>query len=147
MVGNKLTTKQLEEIEASRVVHSSIDPSIESISSAPRGDEEGEAATRDPDRVITNARKAKNEDGLLSDEEFCSAFNAYGPLRSAYDEGQGSVLSEHDNVLGSRIGDIAPGQKGFYEPMWTSYTHYWKTTLGSYCYYIYLLDARLNLIN
>ena len=130
LVGNKLTTQQLKVIEASRVIHSSIDPSIPLTPAVSRGDEEGNTAENDPDRILTNTRTAKIEDGLLSDEELHSLFNLYGPLRSVYDEGQRFAISEHDNVIGARLSDITSVQKGFYEPMWTSYTHFWKTTLG-----------------
>lgn len=130
MVGNKLTIQQLKDLEASRVIHISIDPSITPIPAALRDDEEGNTAEHDPDRVITNARIASNEDGLLSNEELHTLFNAFGPLRSVYDEAQRSVVSEHDNVVGARLSDATPVQTGFYEPMWTSYTHFWKTTLG-----------------
>ena len=136
MVGYNLTAQQVKDIEVSRVVHSSIDSSIAPTPMAPRGDEEGDAAYQDPDRVITNARTARVEDGLLSDEEFRSLFSAHGPVRSVYEEGLRSVSTEHDNVIGARLDSIAPGQVGFYEPMWTSYTHYWKTTLGSNYYVV-----------
>ena len=125
-----MVPQQSREIEISRVVHVSIDSSVVQTPAAPKDDDEGDAAQADPDRVITNARPAKPDDGLLTDEELDALFKAHGYLRSVYDEGQRSAASEHDNVIGTRLNSLAPGRKGYFEPMWTSYTHYWKTTLG-----------------
>ena len=132
MVGRDLTSKQLEDIELSRVVHSSIDPSVAPRLATPSRNDEDDTTEHDPDRVITNSRRAMFEDGLLSDEELLSFFRMSGPVRSVYDDCLRFASTEHDNVIGARLSDITPAQKGFYEPMWTSYTHYWKTTLGSY---------------
>jgi RNA exonuclease NGL2 len=143
LFGYNLTTPQLNDIEISRVVHSSIDPSIAPTPMAP-GDDDGDATQRDPDRTITNARTARFEDGLLSTEEFCSLFNAYGPVRSVYEECLRAASTEHDNVIGARLDKMAPGQIGFYEPMWTSYTHYWKTTLGGHSPYMLVSNFDLN---
>jgi RNA exonuclease NGL2 len=131
LVGDPLTVQQARDIAISRVVHTSIDPSIAPTLAASKDDDEGDAGKDDPDRVITNARQARSGDGLLSDEELCSLFQSQDIVRSAYDEGQRCTASEQDNIIGSRMDNIAPERKGSFEPMWTSYTYYWKTTLGN----------------
>jgi len=136
LVGDPLTAQQKKDLAVSRVVHASIDPSVAHTVAATKDDDEGEATKDDPDRVITNARNAKIGDGLLSDEELRFLFQPNGNLRSVYDEGQRFVTGEHDNVIRARIDNMAPERKGSFEPMWTSYTHYWKTTLD----YIFILD-------
>lgn len=77
-----LLPSQVQSIQTSRVVHASLDPSIKYVPTggiskaavpAAQGtqededdDEGGAGETQDPDRVITNARSAVPEDGLLS---------------------------------------------------------------------------------
>jgi len=51
-------------------------------------------------------------------------------LQSAYDEGLSQLPQESELTLQRRV-DWMTGRKGAYEPMYTSYTHYWKTTLGT----------------
>ncbi|KAI6031752.1 hypothetical protein PISMIDRAFT_673462 [Pisolithus microcarpus 441] len=131
LVGDPLSVEQKHGLDVSRVVHVSIDPSVPESSST-----EGEEG--DPDRVIRNSRVAEVSDGLLSDSEFSDLFRH--PLRSAYDEGQRTrkaVATPSDVVtFGDRI-PFSTARLGANEPMWTSYTQYWKTTLD----YIFFLDS------
>lgn len=91
------------------------------------GKDEGDEEDTDPDRIITNARRATLADGHLSIPEL-TALAAQGPLlKSAYDVAQRRVASPVS--CGARY--TLAGRRGSHEPMWTSYTHYWKTVLGS----------------
>lgn len=93
-------------------------------------DEGGGEEEADPDRVIRNSRNFKPSDGLLSDTEFSTLVGHR--LRSAYDEGQRSSRLEGNNVATYGARKLLPTEKaGACEPMWTSFTHYWKTTLGN----------------
>ena len=130
-MGDALSIEQANDIAISRVVHASIDPTVASTVTASNNDDEGDVAKADPDRVLSDVRQAKVGDGLLSDEELTSLFRSHGNLRSVYDEGQRFTPSEHDNIIGARIDNLVPDRKGSFEPMWTSYTHHWKTTLGT----------------
>ncbi|KIJ45631.1 hypothetical protein M422DRAFT_82422, partial [Sphaerobolus stellatus SS14] len=89
LVGETLSPTQSKIMADSRVIHISIDPSILPDNPVPpKDDEEGATATAaDPDRVITNSRRAYAEDGLLSNDELEVLFQNVGPLRSLYDEG------------------------------------------------------------
>ncbi|KAI6007331.1 Endonuclease/exonuclease/phosphatase [Pisolithus albus] len=131
LVGDPLSAEQKHGLDVSRVVHVSIDPSVPESSSA-----EGEEG--DPDRVIRNSRVAEVPDGLLSDSEFSDLFRH--PLRSTYDEGQrmrkAAATSNDVVTFGDRM-PFSTARLGANEPMWTSYTHYWKTTLD----YIFFLDS------
>ncbi|KAI5980382.1 hypothetical protein EDC04DRAFT_2863044, partial [Pisolithus marmoratus] len=131
LVGDPLSTEQKHRLDISRVVHVSIDPTVPSSSTMEL--EEGEG---DPDRVIRNSRVAELSDGLLSDSEFLDLFRC--PLRSAYDEGQRARKDVVTDVatFGDRT-SFSAARLGVNEPMWTSYTHYWKTTLD----YIFFLDS------
>jgi RNA exonuclease NGL2 len=126
LVGEPLTPQQKRVIEESRVVHVSIDVSIQ-VDSSGIGDDE--LAVADPDRVITDSRPATDNDGLLSDEELANSFHVLGRLRSMYEEGQRQV--KFPNVFGSRNDGFPLERKGYFEPQWTSYTHFWKSTLGN----------------
>ncbi|KAI6005288.1 hypothetical protein F5J12DRAFT_906009 [Pisolithus orientalis] len=134
LVGDPLAAEQKHSLDVSRVVHVSIDPGV-SMSSTTEP-EEGEE--EDPDRVIRNSRVAEISDGLLSDSELLDLFRCR--LRSAYDEGQRvykAMATPTDVVtFGDRI-PFSTARLGTNEPMWTSYTHYWKTTLD----YIFFLDS------
>ncbi|KAF8844004.1 Endonuclease/exonuclease/phosphatase [Paxillus ammoniavirescens] len=138
LVGDALSLEQRERLEISRVVHVSIDPSVPQ-SIAKEADEGGGNEEADPDRVIRNSRVAKPSDGLLSDTELCDLVRHR--LRSAYDEGQKArrALLEHksDVVTYGDRKSLPMEKPGAHEPMWTSYTHYWKATLD----YIFILDA------
>jgi len=138
LVGDQLNAEQRDRLETSRVVHVSIDPTVPpTVKGAPAEDEDGAV---DPDRVITNARRAIPGDGLLSDSELVSLFSAANVVRSAYDEG----LRQHKQTsptgfqtFGDRM-SLPRTKKGYYEPEYTSYTHYWKTVLD----YIFILTHR-----
>ncbi|KDQ12961.1 hypothetical protein BOTBODRAFT_34103 [Botryobasidium botryosum FD-172 SS1] len=151
VTGDELNPNQLSQLESSRLVHFSVDPSIPVTGKAVldeegggkvENDEKGEDDP-DPDRVLTDSRRAIPEDGLLDDEELQSLFKAQaGPggknhLWSVYDRAMEGVGEEADNVLGARE-DLEPGRKGRYEPMWTNFTHFWRLTLD----YIFILDPR-----
>ncbi|KAF8216137.1 Endonuclease/exonuclease/phosphatase [Mycena galopus ATCC 62051] len=138
LVGDQLNAEQCERLETSRVVHLSIDPTVPpTVKGAPADDEDGAV---DPDRVITSARRAVPSDGLLSDSELASLFSATNVVRSAYDEG----LRQHkqtspteSQTFGDRM-SLSRTTKGYHEPEYTSYTHYWKTVLD----YIFILTNR-----
>jgi len=53
-----------------------------------------------------------------------------GSLQSAYDEGLSQLPQEGELTLQRRV-DWMTGRKGAHEPVYTSYTYYWKTTLGT----------------
>ena len=77
MVGESITAFQERMLNVSRVVHVSVDPTIERVATTQlhqeaKDDEEdggGGGGETDPDRVITNSRPCQEEDGLLSLEE------------------------------------------------------------------------------
>lgn len=124
-----LSLEQQERLHVSRVVHVSIDPTVPT-SITKQADEGGGEEEADPDRVIRNSRNSKPSDGLLSDTEL-SALVGHS-LRSAYDEGQRSSLLEGNDVATYGARKLLLAEKvGACEPMWTSFTHYWKTTLGN----------------
>ncbi|KAF9229386.1 Endonuclease/exonuclease/phosphatase [Gyrodon lividus] len=138
LVGDSLSLEQRERLEISRVVHVSIDPSVPQSVMKEAGEGVGDEKA-DPDKVIRNSRDAKPSDGLLSDTGLCDLFRHR--LRSAYDEGQRAqrALLEHKDDVAT-YGDrksLPAERSGAHEPMWTSYAHYWKTTLD----YIFILDA------
>jgi RNA exonuclease NGL2 len=132
LVGDPLTEAQSQRLHMSRVIHITIDPTVLPTTKK-ADDEEGDGSEADPDRVINNSRVATSSDGLLSDLELTSLFIHGAKLRSAYDEGQ---RAQRDNgtpgdsyTFGDRV-PSPPTRLGAHEPMWTSYTHYWKATLG-----------------
>ncbi|KAI0094767.1 Endonuclease/exonuclease/phosphatase [Irpex rosettiformis] len=149
LVGDPLLPEQLSLLLSSRVIHITIDPSIphESVKDDEEGaektqDKEGEGEEQDPDRIIVNARPGRPEDGLLSDEELIQLFDRAPRPVSAYDEGlrlcddssEMSNVNVKEVTFGARL-DLG-GRRGAYEPIWTSYTHYWKTVLD----YIFVLS-------
>ncbi|KAL4064917.1 Endonuclease/exonuclease/phosphatase [Scleroderma yunnanense] len=138
LVGNALSAEQKHRLDASRVVHVSIDPTV--LTTMKSEPEEG-AEEADPDRVIRNSRVAKPTDGLLSDSELSELFPC--SLRSAYDEGQRSLrtlISPGDvATFGDRM-SFPVERLGAHEPMWTSYTHFWQSTLD----YIFFIDPPQN---
>lgn len=132
LVGNPLDTAHSLRLQMSRVIHISIDPTVPPTAKK-ADDEEGNGSETDPDRVINNSRAATSSDGLLSDLELTSLFANGAKLRSAYDEGQRAQKKTGTPGDVCTFGDRAslpPNRLGAHEPMWTSYTHYWKTTLG-----------------
>ncbi|KAG1826035.1 endonuclease exonuclease phosphatase [Suillus subaureus] len=145
LTGDSLTEVQSQRLHMSRVIHVTIDSTVPPTTKK-ADDEEGDGSEADPDRVINNSRVATSSDGLLSDLELTSLFIDGAKLRSAYDEGQ---RAQRDNgtpgdlyTFGDRVSS-PPTRLGAHEPMWTSYTHYWKTTLD----YIFFVDTPKHSIN
>jgi len=120
-----LLPDQEEMLLPSYVVHVSVDPDVPlTAKAAVNGGDE------DPDKVITNARKATAADGLLSIAELKDLFSHIPKLRSAYDEGLGQIpLLQEIPTFGRRV-TVPPTRHGRWEPEYTSYTHYWKAVLG-----------------
>ncbi|KAI1793945.1 Endonuclease/exonuclease/phosphatase [Ganoderma leucocontextum] len=139
LVGNELLPTQQARLQSSRVVHATIDPSISTAGAAAAEEEEdgAESGENDPDRIIVNARAAQPSDGLLSDTELERLFRQSGTPTSAYDAGQRALpdLSASALTFGSRM-PIPEGRRGAFEPIYTSYTHYWQAVLD----YIFVLD-------
>jgi RNA exonuclease NGL2 len=151
MVGYTLSPSLSKEIQDSRMVHVSIDPSVASAtpSSTPPTKEDDESssltststpkpsgpnveAEEDPDKVNKNVRRALPSDGLLTDEELYEMFKV-GNIRSLYDEGSGN-LGPNLGVptFGERV-EMEDGRTGKWEPKYTSFTHFWRLTLGTVC--------------
>ena len=136
--GDPLLAEQEAKLAASRVVHKTIDPDVPAApqaSAAEAEEDEAAAATEtDPDRVITNARPALPDDGLLSDAELADMLRRYDRPTSVYDEGQRMCCAastlDHELTFGERV-HIPEGRRGAYEPNWTSYTY--VRSLWSYC--------------
>lgn len=126
LVGDPLLPGQEARLELSRVVHVSIDPDVPVSAPSMNDDEEGaETGETDPDRIITNARLAGPEDGLLTNAELVEISRAAGKVKSAYDEGlRGREGGEEEKGLtfGSRV-TVPSNRRGAHEPVWTSYTH------------------------
>ncbi|KAI0815101.1 Endonuclease/exonuclease/phosphatase [Irpex lacteus] len=152
LVGEPLLPAQVDALSFSRVVHFTIDPSVprtdkkaakdeeEDGGEPQEGKDEGESEEQDPDRTIVNTRQAGPQDGLLSDDELVQLFNRAPRPISAYDEGLRDYAGVKDTSIdlkevtfGGRV-EIS-GRRGAFEPIWTSYTHYWKTVLD----YIFVL--------
>ncbi|KAI0361188.1 Endonuclease/exonuclease/phosphatase [Trametes cingulata] len=140
MMGDALLPEQKQRLDSSYVVHATLDPSIaiEDAAQVEEEDEGAEAGENDPDRVIVNARAAQPSDGLLTDTELEQLFRRSGRVTSAYDAGQRLVpgISESGLTFGSRV-SVPQERRGAFEPIYTSYTHYWKAVLD----YIFVLDA------
>lgn len=127
-------------LSPSRVVHTSVDPNVSvatPAAAAADGDEAGGAGggeEEDPDRVIKNARPAKPEDGLLDSSSLISFFSEFPRATSTYARGLSRYLStpsrDDDVPIFGRTHSLPPGTPGFYEPAYTSYTHFWKSVLG-----------------
>ena len=139
LVGDPITPPQEELLATSRVVHVSIDPEgvpvTEPKEEIKNGESEG--AEEDPDRVIVNARVATPADGLLSTEELVEIVQKLGVAhpKSSYDKGLEIAKASGDpeiKTFGDRVFSIPLTRQGRYEPEWTSYTHFWKTVLGSF---------------
>ena len=113
------------------MVHHTVDPDvIPSTTHAPAEEDEGGAGETDPDKTIINARPAICSDGLLTTTELVELYAT--PARSAYDEGllKHRQLTNDVVTYGDRF-NMQPSRRGANEPEWTSYTHYWKTVLGT----------------
>ncbi|PPQ70777.1 hypothetical protein CVT24_001064 [Panaeolus cyanescens] len=125
-----------ETIAPSYVVHSSVDPSV-STSLLPGKiscDDESEAV--DPDRVITNARPARAEDGQLSVCQIVDLYSTFPKPRSAYHDAITLLRNQGDSIpsFGSQLSALEHSAPN--EPEYTSYTHYWKSVLD----YIFIFD-------
>ena len=137
LVGDPIIPPQEELLTLSRVVHTSIDPcGVPVTEPRENKNEEEDGAEEDPDRVIVNARMATPADGLLSTEELVQMIRKLGVanLRSSYDRGLeiAKVSGGADvQTFGDRVTSIPSTRLGRHEPEWTSYTHFWKTVLGS----------------
>ncbi|OJT03008.1 hypothetical protein TRAPUB_6351 [Trametes pubescens] len=141
LMGETLLPEQRKRLEYSYVVHKTIDPSVPADGAGLVEEEEeegGETGESDPDRVIANARTAQPSDGLLTDTELADVFTQSGRVTSAYDAGQRLVpgISDSPLVFGSRAA-VPKERRGAFEPIYTSYTHYWQSVLD----YIFVLDA------
>ncbi|KAG9100295.1 hypothetical protein FRC07_010424 [Ceratobasidium sp. 392] len=147
--GAPLTPEQYEQLNSSRVIHVSLDPTVpRTPRTGTDADDDDEAAGagaavrtdlkkgdgEDEPVVptkIKDSRPAEAKDGLLSNEEMVDLFKLGGETRSAYDEILGrsaESMGEADNVLVARDPAML-GRKGEHEPMWTCFTHYWRSTL------------------
>ncbi|KAG8716243.1 hypothetical protein FRC11_006637 [Ceratobasidium sp. 423] len=155
--GADLTPEHYSELESSRVVHVSLDPTVPrtprtgtdaddddeaaGAGAAPRPDlkkDNGEEAEPVVATRIKDAREAVETDGLLMDEEMLELFGTGGEARSAYDEILGrsaESTGEGDNIISARDPSMK-GRKGANEPMWSCFTHYWRSTLD----YIFIVD-------
>ncbi|KAG6829385.1 hypothetical protein H0H92_004653 [Tricholoma furcatifolium] len=134
LMGDKILPKQREILEPSYVVHMSVDLTVPKSPKPEARD--GNEESGDPDKVITSARGATPSDGLLSFAELLDFFSRLPKLRSAYDLGLAKARDFADlETFGSRVA-LGADRKGEHEPAYTSYTHYWKTTLD----YIFVLD-------
>ena len=130
------------------------------------GEGEGEGEGGDPDRVLKNCRQALSpEDGLMNASELIALFasSPLSPLRSAYDSSYQSVLAVHPGIghdtrlkesvktfsNRSRGGSMDAqdrwdaDKKGANEPMYTSFTHYWRLTLVSLFRFVRRLPCTL----
>ncbi|KAH9858198.1 Endonuclease/exonuclease/phosphatase [Lenzites betulinus] len=140
LMGDPLLPEQKKRLASSYVVHKTIDPTVAATPAASaEEDEEGaEAGKNDPDRIIVNARPAQPADGLLTAAELDTLFRQSGRVTSTYDEGQRRVPGISDSALtfGSRV-SVPESRRGGFEPIYTSYTHYWQAVLD----YIFVFDA------
>ncbi|KAG6877637.1 hypothetical protein C0993_005346 [Termitomyces sp. T159_Od127] len=127
LVGDSILPEQKDALASSYVVHMSVDPSVPRDPKPDAGESNEESG--DPDKVITSARAATPSDGLLSLTELSEFFARIPKLRSAYDVGLSRVRALGDvQTFGSRV-TMRSDRKGRHEPEYTSYTHFWKTTL------------------
>ncbi|EAU93062.2 hypothetical protein CC1G_06782 [Coprinopsis cinerea okayama7 len=143
LTGFPLLPGQKDRLLPSYVVHRTVDPSIAQDQPQVAGDTEegGEAEAVDPDRVITNARPAQPSDGLLATDELVSFHGQNLRARSAYAIGSRNHLatlsdpSKSDNPIYGSHNTVPEDRPGYYEPKYTSYTHYWQSVLD----YIFVL--------
>jgi RNA exonuclease NGL2 len=131
LVGDSVLPVQESCLMSSRVVHFTVDPDLPRTGT-PNVEEEGtNGSESDRDNIITNARLAAPADGLLTTAELAALFVTRA--RSTYDDGLSKHRESTSDVLtyGDRI-NLRPSRQGANEPEWTSYTHYWKTTIGKF---------------
>lgn len=136
LAGDPLTPQQEQDISSSHVVHATIDPTIPKEDSKLAEEEEGGEADpeNDPDRVIKNARRATTDDGLLDARELEKLFAQQlsgVELKSVYDN---YTAFAKERTFSAR-NEIPLERRGRNEPIYTSYTYYWKVTLGMWCYF------------
>ncbi|KAI8981271.1 Endonuclease/exonuclease/phosphatase [Trametes punicea] len=140
LMGDALLPQQKERLESSYVVHATIDPTVAADGAAQAEEEEegAEAGENDPDRIIVNARPAQPSDGLLSHMELDRLFRQTGRVISAYDAGQRRIpdIADSGLIFGNRAA-VPKDRHGAFEPIYTSYTHYWQAVLD----YIFVLDT------
>ncbi|TFK30529.1 Endonuclease/exonuclease/phosphatase, partial [Coprinopsis marcescibilis] len=134
LTGSPLLREQIQQrLHPSYVVHATVDPSVTKQSTDTEEGGDGEDA--DPDKVITNARHAQPNDGLLSTEELVSLFAQSPQANSSYHVGLKQYSSSNSiESFGSRS-QTSVDRPGYFEPIYTSYTHYWKSVLD----YIFVL--------
>lgn len=127
LLGDPLLPEQSARLAASRVVHVTIDPDVpvttKKMMADDEGGGEGEGEEKDPDRIIVNARAAKEDDGLLTDKELREVCESAERPFSAYDRGMREASGvDPELTFGSRK-PVLEGRRGGSEPVWTSYTH------------------------
>ncbi|KLO20260.1 Endonuclease/exonuclease/phosphatase [Schizopora paradoxa] len=132
LVGDPVLSTRAADFTVSRVVHVSLDPSVPIADPKKAVDDEEDGGEQpeeeDPDRVIKNARPARPEDGLLEAGELEKLFidgSAGEPLQSLYDQWQ---FHGPGRAFVSRAPE-AVNRRGKNEPIYSSYTHFWKSTL------------------
>ncbi|KAF8898647.1 Endonuclease/exonuclease/phosphatase [Infundibulicybe gibba] len=106
--GDPLLPEQEVTLNQSRVVHVSVDPTVPKTRAIAEDGEDG-----DPDRVITSARAATPEDGLMTVPELIEMFSSQRPIRSAYNEGL--KMYREMNLSVSTFGDrviLPPSRHG-----------------------------------
>ncbi|KIY62428.1 hypothetical protein CYLTODRAFT_177489 [Cylindrobasidium torrendii FP15055 ss-10] len=146
LVGGTITHEYDQLLVDSSVVHTSAERNLATApgeATETEDEEEGEdGGEGDTDRVIVNARPAKPSDGLLNSAELQHLYTHSGsPLQSAYDSGIRAFLSGNKGTPIAIFGDRVKWpttQSGACEPQYTSYTHFWKTTLD----YIFTLPPK-----
>jgi RNA exonuclease NGL2 len=84
----------------------------------------------DPDRVIVKARPCTPEDGLLTTPEILNSYSSLPRLQSMCSAANRALNVDASMIVGSRS-EIQEARSAYYELIWTSYTHYWKSTLGT----------------
>jgi RNA exonuclease NGL2 len=146
LVGDSLTPEQESQLARSRVVNHSIDPTVPRTTAKQEteDDDDGEVGA-DDENTIANTRSARPTDGLLSDQELSRLFLCGATLRSAYDEGQRACNSPV-TTFGDRVG-LPSSRRGFHEPEYTAYAHYWKPVLGIFHANPWLPSRTLTVLN
>lgn len=126
------------------------------------GGEGEEQKEQDPDKVIKNARRARPEDGLASDEELVRVFSenlrALGGVEGkgvrslcaeahrAHRASDGGKGEDALRVFSDRL-PVDEGRDGGWEHEWTCYTTYFKLVLGTSFFLCNLLHfIRPNLV-
>lgn len=147
---DRLPQNMVDDINFSRIVHTSVDniaPGTEAANGVAEEEEEeeegdGEGNEEDlPDnheRSIKNTRPATPADGLLTADELADLARMIlrgRPVKSAYGSGgwEGRIEAAKVETFGSRRNvaiegsDEKPGDR---EPGWTCFTPLWRLTLG-----------------